>query len=410
MAHVALTDTSPRISYTVTGAQTVFAVPFAFFAFSDLKVYNGETLLTYDATPADATEYSVAGTAVDDGYSSGTVTLGGSVTSTTITIVRDVPVERSTDFPYPSPTLNIQALNTQLDRFTAWAQQILTKISRSVILADSDTTSGLTLPTPAERAGAYLAFGPDGSTIVATGATPDTVPVTAFAETLLAAMNAAGGRSALGLGSLAELSEVDYVNLAAAAIANEAEAKAGTATDKLMNALRTRQSVGGLFGNIILHTPAVKTDTLELPDANWLSVTDLSVTLTPRAATSKFLVLAMVNVGGNSSAGYPMLRLVRSIGGTPTNLGVGAAASSRALVTAGPVSLDSAAVLATVPLVAFDQPASAAEIIFSVSARSGGTSGTGVSWINRSFTDTDNDNYGRTSSILAVLEILPAVA
>jgi hypothetical protein len=117
--------------------------------------------------------------------------------------VRDVAIERSTDFPYPSPTLNIQALNTQLDRVTAWMQQLAAKLARVVALADSDTTSGLTLPIPADRAGKYLAFGPDGSTIVSTGTTPPTVTVSTFAETLLDDASAAAMRNTLALGNAA---------------------------------------------------------------------------------------------------------------------------------------------------------------------------------------------------------------
>lgn len=213
MAHIEITDQSPRESYAVTGAQSAFAVPFAFFAFTDLRVFNGSTELTYSVSPTAADEFSVAGTAVDDGYSSGTVTLGASVSDTTITILREVPIERVTDFPYPSPTINIRALNTELDKWVAWAQQIVVKIGRAIVLADSDSTAGLTLPSPAERAGAYLAFGPDGQTIVATGSSPGTVPVSTAMEAVVGAATLAAARTAMGVPGLAEVNAFTHTQV-----------------------------------------------------------------------------------------------------------------------------------------------------------------------------------------------------
>ncbi len=155
-----ISDTTPRVQYTVgSGGQTAFTVSFQFFAVTDLAVYNGTTKLTYAASPSGATQYSVAGAGASSG---GTVTLGAAVASTTVTIVRDVPVARSTDFP-PSGPFQIGSLNDELDKFTAMIKEREDDIGRSVAAPDTDPTSiDMTLPVKADRLGKLLGF--DSST------------------------------------------------------------------------------------------------------------------------------------------------------------------------------------------------------------------------------------------------------
>jgi hypothetical protein len=155
-----ISDTTPRVQYTVGGGgQTAFTVSFQFFAVTDLAVYDGTTKLTYAASPSGATQYSVAGAGASSG---GTVTLGAAVASTTITIVRDVPVARSTDFP-PSGPFQINSLNDELDKFTAMVKEREDQINRSVVAPETDpTTIDLTLPVKADRLGKLLGF--DSST------------------------------------------------------------------------------------------------------------------------------------------------------------------------------------------------------------------------------------------------------
>ena len=155
-----ISDTTPRVQYTVgSGGQTAFTVSFQFFAVTDLAVYNGTTKLTYAASPSGATQYSVAGAGASSG---GTVTLGAAVASTTVTIVRDVPVARSTDFP-PSGPFQIGSLNDELDKFTAMIKEREDDIGRSVAAPDPDPTSiDMTLPVKADRLGKLLGF--DSST------------------------------------------------------------------------------------------------------------------------------------------------------------------------------------------------------------------------------------------------------
>jgi hypothetical protein len=161
-----ISDTTPRVQYAVgSGGQTAFTVSFQFFSVTDLAVYNGTSKLTYAASPSDATEYSVAGAGSSSG---GTVTLGAAVASTTVTIVRDVPVARSTDFP-PSGPFQINSLNDTLDKFTAMVREREDQISRSLVAPETDpTTIDLTLPVKETRATKVFAFDSAGDPVVST--------------------------------------------------------------------------------------------------------------------------------------------------------------------------------------------------------------------------------------------------
>jgi len=148
---ILINDNSARVQYTATTNQTVFTVPFEFFANSDLKVYNGSALLTFASSPANANQYNVSGAGVTGG---GTIALGspGAALGNIITIVRSLPIERTSDFPLSGP-FNIEALNTTLDKMTVMLQDVDTKLEQRVPrLAENDTPNTLsTIPTVDQR-------------------------------------------------------------------------------------------------------------------------------------------------------------------------------------------------------------------------------------------------------------------
>tara|TARA_B100000686_G_scaffold278800_1_gene299036 strand:- start:882 stop:3491 length:2610 start_codon:yes stop_codon:yes gene_type:complete len=161
---------TPRVAYTATANQQAFTIPFEFFAVGDIKVYNGTTLLTYDANADAVTEYSITGTASDsdDAYefgAGGTVNIGatGIANGAIITIIRDITIERASDFS-PSGTFDITALNTDLDKVYAKLADIDQQSDRSVKLLDTDSISAtVTLPAKADRASKVMAFDSDGN-------------------------------------------------------------------------------------------------------------------------------------------------------------------------------------------------------------------------------------------------------
>ena len=152
---ILINDNSARVQYTATSSQTVFTVPFEFFANADLKVYQNSTLKTI------TTHYTVTGAGVTGG---GTVTfVTGATLNDVITIVRDVAVARVTDFPTSGPFV-VDDLNTDLDRLTAMIQQQETKLARTLRLDDFDTPNTFSvLPVKATRASKLLSFDANGN-------------------------------------------------------------------------------------------------------------------------------------------------------------------------------------------------------------------------------------------------------
>ena len=152
---ISLSDNNPRVSYTVAegATQTAFTVNFEFFDDADLNFYVDGTLKTL------TTHYTVTG----GSGATGTIntTAGNSVTGiaggSTVVITREIALARITDFP-SSGAFQVATLNTELDRFTAIAADILDDTTRSIQLADSDATASMTLPLKADRVGTVLGF------------------------------------------------------------------------------------------------------------------------------------------------------------------------------------------------------------------------------------------------------------
>jgi uncharacterized membrane protein len=119
---ITISDVEPRVQYTATAGQTSFTVGFEFFDNADLKVFNGTSLLTFSASPTNASQYSVSGAGQTGG---GSITLGspGATLNDIITISRDLAIARSTDFP-TSGAFQIGSLNTELDKIIAMCQQL----------------------------------------------------------------------------------------------------------------------------------------------------------------------------------------------------------------------------------------------------------------------------------------------
>ena len=146
-----LSDNSPRISYSVAQGvtQSTFTVPFEFFSQESLNVYVDNVLKTL------TTDYTTTG----GNGSTGTVLISvtGASGGSTVVITREIPLERTADFPTSGP-FQISALNTELDRIIAIAADVQDKSIRSIRAADSDAAASYTLPFLDARKGTVLAF------------------------------------------------------------------------------------------------------------------------------------------------------------------------------------------------------------------------------------------------------------
>jgi hypothetical protein len=163
MATIQIADNDARVQYTqaVVANTTQLTIDFPFFDLDDINIIvTSEAGVDTTLSRGTGTgTFAVTGTSVDDGFSGGHVTLGDSYASasTKYTIFRDIPVSRTTDFPTSGP-FNISSLNTELDKIFAVEQELETKITRTMRLADSDTAADLALPNLDTRKGTVLAF------------------------------------------------------------------------------------------------------------------------------------------------------------------------------------------------------------------------------------------------------------
>jgi hypothetical protein len=115
-------------------------------------------------SPASASQYSVTGAGVTGG---GSITLGGSgaTLNDKITIVRDLAIERISDFPV-SGNFPIQTLNTELDKIVAMLQQLEEQFARTLQYPVT-TTTGFNVDLPELVANRVLSVNADATALLA---------------------------------------------------------------------------------------------------------------------------------------------------------------------------------------------------------------------------------------------------
>jgi len=122
---ILITQTDSRDQYTsATGADTVFTITFVFLEDSDVKVY--QTPSGQDPDPASDILPSSAYTLVGSGTGSHTRTMTLATPAPVgdiITIIRDMPLDRTTDFQL-SGDFSASNLNNQFDRLVLMVQQV----------------------------------------------------------------------------------------------------------------------------------------------------------------------------------------------------------------------------------------------------------------------------------------------
>mgnify|MGYP001227125149 FL=1 len=200
MATISIADNDARVQYTqaVTAGSTQLTIDFPFFSLDDINVIvtsaaGVDTTLTRGSGTGT---FAVNGTAVDDGFSGGNITLGDTYASgTKFTIFRDIAVSRTTDFPTSGP-FNISSLNTELDRIIAIEQELETAITRTLSLPDSDTTTTLTLPNVDNRKGKTLAFNASSGAVEAGPTIAGITTVNAMAADIAALADIEDGTTA----------------------------------------------------------------------------------------------------------------------------------------------------------------------------------------------------------------------
>ena len=302
---ITISDATPRVQYTATGGQTTFAVNFEFFANSDLKVYNGASLLTYAATPSGATQYSVTGAGVTGG---GSITLGspGATVDDKITIYRDMSIARSTDFP-TSGAFQVDSLNEELDKLAAMIQQVETDTKYSPKFSQT-TTTGFNLTFPELSASKVISVNSGGTALEATQSIVDITTIAGISADVTAVSNISANvtsvaSNATNINTVA--TNIGSVNTVAAdiakviAVANdlaEAVSEVETVADDLNEATSEIDTVAGSITNVDAVGNAIANVNLVAgqisPTNNIAALGPISADITTLAGTSGLTTLA----------------------------------------------------------------------------------------------------------------------
>ena len=249
MAHVTIPDTAPRVQYTVLHTpNTQFTIPFPFFNDTDIVVYVDNVLQVLN------TDYTVAGDAgTDEGYAGGDVHLTVGVTNCIVTVYRDVPVERTSDFP-TNGAFDIVALNTELDSMTAQIQQEEQAHELFLRVPNFDDYGDMTLPAKADRLGVVLGFNEvtgdpqAGPTIADVESLADiTADIATLADIEDGTENTDAIQTAAGIA--ANISTVANISTDVTAVANN-NADISTVADDLNEAVSEINTVANSIANV----------------------------------------------------------------------------------------------------------------------------------------------------------------
>jgi hypothetical protein len=303
---------TPRVSYTATSNQTAFTIPFEFFSTNDIKVYNGTSLLTYNASPSSTSQYSVTGTASasDSAFefgAGGTITLGstGASNGDIITIIRDISIERTSDFP-TTGSFDITSLNTDLDKVYAKLADIDQQSDRSVKLLDTDSIAAtVTLPAKATRASKVLTFDSDGdvqTTIAATdvttiaGIASDVTTVSGIASNVTSVVSNASNINTVA-GAISNVNTVAGISSSVSSVAGVASLITSDFVSDL-NTLATTDIVNDLN---LLATSDFVSDLNSLATSDFVSDLNALEAIKANVTTVAGISSNVTSVAGNSS-------------------------------------------------------------------------------------------------------------
>lgn len=176
---------TPFNQHVANGVTTVFGFTFQLLDAGDLEVSVDGVLVG---------GYSISGLGVQAG---GSITFVSPPANLAVVDIRRViPLARSIDYQQ-NGDLPSNLIDLDLDRIWQAMQDAVFLNTLAVTLPLGDPSVPMVLPGVAERASRWLAFDSNGDAIAALSS-PSSVPVTAYMETVLAAISAAAARTLLG--------------------------------------------------------------------------------------------------------------------------------------------------------------------------------------------------------------------
>jgi hypothetical protein len=152
-------------------------------------------------------------------------------------------------------------------------------------------------------------------------------------------------------------------------------------------------------GTVLQVVSATKTDTSSFTSSTFADIGSLTVTITPRNASSKFLIVSSVGLSYVNAVSRSAWRLMRDA----TPIAISDAAGSR-IRTTGSVYIPVENYVAFYSAISYlDSPATASAVTYKCQASA--IDNVGTVYVNRATVDTDNAATTRTASSITVFEI-----
>lgn len=140
-----ITVAPTRNEYTATAGQTVFTYTFKIFTDADLNVYVTPAGQLADDSTDQVTPSTVTGVGDPNG---GTITIPATSLNDLVTIVGDIPANRTTDYQN-NGDFSPDVVNSDFDRVVSLVKQVEDVAGRSLVFPESQQdTQQLSLPSP----------------------------------------------------------------------------------------------------------------------------------------------------------------------------------------------------------------------------------------------------------------------
>ena len=262
--------------FIATASQTVFTFNFAIFADTDIKVYK--TLagaVANDAT--DLLTISTHYTVSINGTLGGTVTLlSGASINDTLTLVRNLPVNRQTDY-VTNGDLYADTLDADQDYQTYLVQDGYVQLERAIILPESVGSVDVNIPAPVSNS--YLRWNATADALENDTSIPDDVVTTTNNVALTNADVVSTNADVLLAHKWAEEAEDIEVTTGEYSAHHWAIKAEASATSLVIDATPTDGSTNAVSSNGVFDALANKADTSSLTSYLALAGGDMTGTI-----------------------------------------------------------------------------------------------------------------------------------
>jgi hypothetical protein len=159
-------------------------------------------------------------------------------------------------------------------------------------------------------------------------------------------------------------------------------------------------TVGPITSGVVQVKSTTKTDTFTTTSSSMTDVTGLSVSITPTSASNLVLVNVSLSACGPTGSAALQGQLVRD----STAIALGDTAGSRTRTTINNIENPAPSAL-SLNVMFLDSPATTSATTYKLQIRSNSSPAT--VFVNRSSTDTDNNQFARSISTITVMEVAP---